>query len=215
MQVIHRDFITGGAASGASAAQRAIEASEPRRGWTAALLDVQTDWRGLARRAALGAALSSTYGVALGAREGGLAMLRHAAGVPAALFAVCALGLPALYIVLALFDAPLSPKRALGAAARGCASAGLVLAGLAPLAALYVVGSESDAGAATAGMLGLAIGGLLGLRHLVSTLRDALQKSDSATRVMAGFAQIAFALFAIVLAWRVWAAMLPLVGGAS
>ncbi len=193
----------------------AIHRGEPRPGWTSALLEIGADWRGLARRAGIGLALCSGYGVALGAREGGLAMLRHAVGVPAAVAAVCLLGVPALYIVLALFDAPLSPVRALGAAARGCASAGLVLAGLAPLAALYVVGSETRASAAFAGTLGLALGGMLGLRHLLGTLRDALRRSDAATRTVAAFAQVGFTLFAVVLAWRVWAATLPLLGGAS
>ena len=91
---------------------------EPRPGWTSTLLDVDADWRGLAGRVATGAALSAVYGVALGAREGGSALLVHAIGVPAALLAVCTLGLPALFIVLALFDAPLSPIKAAGAAAR-------------------------------------------------------------------------------------------------
>jgi len=188
---------------------------EPRPGWTSALLDVDADWRGLAGRVATGAALSAVYGVALGAREGGSALLVHAIGVPAALLAVCTLGLPALFIVLALFDAPLSPIKAAGAAARGCTSAGLVLAGLAPLVALYVVGSDTAGGAALAGGLGLCLGGLLGLRHLVSTMREALARSDSATKLLAGAAQLAFALFAIVLAWRIWVALLPLIGGAS
>lgn len=188
---------------------------EPRPGWTSALLDVDSDWRGLAARVATGAALSAVYGGALGARDGGTALLVHAIGVPAALLAVCTLGLPALFIVLSLFDAPLSPIKAAGAAARGCASAGLVLAGLAPLAALYVVGSDTAAGAALAGGLGLGLGGLLGLRHLVATMREALARSDSATRLLAGGAQVAFALFAIVLGWRIWVALLPLIGGAS
>ncbi len=188
---------------------------EPRAGWTAALLDVRVASRGLVSRGLAGAGLASLYGVALGAREGGLAMLTHAIGVPAAILAVCVLGVPALYIVLGFFDAPLSPKKAIGAAVRGCASAGLVLAGLAPLAALYVVGSETAEGAAMAGALGLALGGALGLRHLVSTLREALADADSATRLMASLAQMGFSLFAVILAWRVWAALLPLVGGAS
>lgn len=187
--------------------------AEPRPGWAAALLEVDDDWRALARRVAIGAALSAIYGVALGAREGGLALALHAVGVPSALLAVCALGLPALYIVLALFDAPLAPMEAAAAAARGCASAGLVLAGIAPLCAVYVVGSDTPRGAAFAGGLGLAVGGLLGLRHLIATLRRALARSDSATRLMAGVAQVAFALFAVILAWRIWAALLPLLGG--
>jgi hypothetical protein len=186
-----------------------------RLGWTSELLDARGDWRSLARRALVGAVLASLYGLALGARDGRLALLSHAVGVPAALLAVCILGVPSLYIVLALFDAPLSPNKAFAAAARGCASAGLVLAGLAPLAALYVVGSESDGAASLAGSLGLALGGALGLRHVMSTLREALAEADSATRLMATVAQLAFGVFAVVLACRVWAALLPLVGGAS
>ena len=130
------------------------------------------------------------------------------------LLGTAALGLPALYIVLALFNAPLSIERASGAAVRGIASAGLSLAGLAPLAALYVVTSSSDAAAATAGACGLVAGGLLGLRHLTATLREALEAADSATRFVAGLAQLGFSLFAALLAWRVWSALLPLVGGA-
>lgn len=187
---------------------------QPRAGWTSALLQADADALGLARRAVSGAGLSAVYGVALGARDGATSMLVHALGVPAATLAVCALGVPALYIVLALFDAPLSPRAAVAAAVRGCASAGLVLAGLAPLAAVYVVGSESAAGSALAGSAGLALGGLLGLRHLVATLREALERSDSATRLLATVAQLAFGLFAVLLAWRVWAALLPLIGGA-
>ena len=62
--------------------------------------------------------------------------------------------------------------------------------------------------------LGLTVGGLLGLRHLVATLRDALEEADSATRFVAGLSQLGFSLFAALLAWRVWSALLPLVGGA-
>lgn len=182
---------------------------------TSTLLSHAPSWRGLARRAGTGAALSMVYGLALGARSGGLSLLEHAVGVPAALVAVTLLGLPALYIVLALFDAPLSLHRAGSAAARGIASAGIVLAGLAPLAALYVVTSSSEGGAAVAGAMGLMVGGTLGLRHLASTLSAALREADSATRTVAGLAQLGFILFAALLAWRVWGALLPLLGGAS
>lgn len=196
-------------------ASRVVTPSSPRirPSWAAELLETEGDWRALTRRGATGALLAAGYGLALGARDGGSALLVHALGVPAALIAVSLLGLPALYIVLALFDAPLSPRKAAGAAVRGIASGGLALAGLAPLAALYVVTSSSDGAAAIAGSLGLALGGLLGLRHLVATLREALDAADSATRLMAGLSQLGFGLFAVLLAWRVWSALLPLVGG--
>lgn len=193
----------------------AYEEPRVRPSWARELLDTSGDWRALARRGATGIGLASLYGVALGAREGGASMLIHAVGVPAALLAVAAVGLPALYILLALFDTPLSPRRAAGAAVVGMASSGLVLAGLAPLAALYVVTSSTVEAAAMAATFGLILGGLLGLRHLVATLAEELAKADSATRAMAVVAQLGFGVFAIVLGWRVWSALLPLVGGAS
>jgi hypothetical protein len=188
--------------------------TDPPRGLAAALLDDDASWMGMARRAGIGLALSSLYGIALGARGGLLPMAQHAVGVPAALLAVAALGGPALYIVLALFNAPISPERVVSAAVRGSASAGLVLAGLAPLAAIYVVGSESNEAASLSGTLGLVLGGALGLRQLVATVREALKEADSATRTLAMVAQIGFGLFAVVLAMRVWTAVLPLIGGA-
>ena len=205
------------AAAGGMAARNIVDPNGPRirPSWAAELLETEGDWRALARRGATGALLAAGYGLALGAREGGSALLVHALGVPAALVAVSLLGLPALYIVLALFDAPLSPRKAAGAAVRGIASGGLALAGLAPLAALYVVTSSTAGAAAIAGGLGLALGGLLGLRHLTATLREALDGADSATRFMAGLSQVGFGLFAVLLAWRVWSALLPLLGGVS
>lgn len=201
-------------ASPAAVGRAPSSAPRIRPSWAAQLLATDGDARGLARRGLTGVALASAYGLALGAREGGVALLVHAAGVPAALAAVTLLGLPALYIVLALFDAPLSPREAAGAAARGLASAGLVLAGVAPLAALYVVTSASAEAASLAAVVGLGLGGLLGLRHLVATLREALVRADTTTRFMAGVSQVGFGLFAVLLAWRVWGALLPLVGGA-
>ncbi len=203
------------AAPSSSPPAAAPEGPRIRPSWAAELLSIEGGARALGRRALVGVGLAALYGLALGAREGGAALLTHALGVPAAIVAVIGLGLPALYILLALFDAPLSVEKAMAAAARGVASAGLALAGLAPLAALYVVTSGSAEGAGVAGALGLGLGGALGLRHLVSTLRAALAQADSATRLLATGAQIGFALFALVLAWRVWGALLPVVGGAS
>lgn len=101
--------------------------------WTARLLAEDSEFQ-VARelgRFGVGLGLSALYGLSLGARQGGKAFFLHAAGVPAALLAVTALGIPALYIVLALFDAPIEPPKAIAAAARATAQSGLVLAGLA------------------------------------------------------------------------------------
>jgi len=170
----------------------------------------------LARRAAAGLALASIAGLAMGLREGPVAMAVHAAGVPLALGAVAALGGPSLYVVLALFDAPLDPRAAAAAAARGIAAAGLVLAGLAPAIAVFVVTSATLDGAALASGVALVAGGAIGLGHVLRVVGTALERADSATRGMATLVLIGFAIFAIALASRVWGSLLPvLAGGAS
>jgi hypothetical protein len=134
-----------------------------------------------AARFGVGLGLAALYGLSLGARQGGKAFFVHAAGVPAALLAVSALGIPALYIILALFDAPIEHPRVIAATARAAARSGLVLAGLAPAAALFVVSSDRTATAAIAGAIGLAVAGMLGLVRLLSELRGALEKAPITT----------------------------------
>ncbi|MEO7332010.1 MAG: hypothetical protein ABI193_25770, partial [Minicystis sp.] len=166
------------------------------------------------RRFAVGLGLSSLYGLSLGARQGGKAFFVHAAGVPAALLAVAALGVPALYIALALFDAPIEPPRAITAASRATAQAGLVLAGLAPAAALFVVSSDLPRTAAMAGMAGLILGGAIGLRLLLGELRRALREAKVTLQLTAAIGFIGFGVFAVALAARIWTAALPVLGGA-
>lgn len=179
-------------------------------------LAIDGDGADLARRAVLGVALSSIAGLAMGTREGAVAMAVHAIGVPVALLAVAALGVPSLYVVLALFGAPLDPRGAAAAAARAIAATGLVLAGLAPALALFVVTSESAQAAAMASGAGLALGGAIGLGHLVREIQRTLDDAPIAVRVAAIMVLVAFGVFAVALAIRVWGALLPvLVGGAS
>jgi hypothetical protein len=187
--------------------------------WTANLLAVGAPSRLGAEISRFGAGLglAALYGLALGARQGGLSLFRHAVGVPAAMVAVACLGVPALTIVLTLFNAPISPSRALSAAARAAAASGLVLGGLAPAAALFVVTSGSTGAAAIMGLLGLAVGGVIGMRVLIRDLKSALQGEQNAmTWAASGFALVGFAIFAVALALRVWWSSLPILnGGAS
>jgi hypothetical protein len=185
--------------------------------WTASLLSDQGDFnvKREAARFGVGIGLAALYGVSLGARHGGKAFFAHAAGVPAALLAITALGIPALYIVLALFDAPIEPPRMIAAAARAAARSGLLLAGLAPAAALFVVSSDRAETAALAGALGLFVAGALGLHRLLSELRGSLQHAAVTTRATASLAFLGFGVFAIALAARIWWATLPLIGGAT
>ncbi|WP_437790640.1 hypothetical protein [Sorangium sp. So ce693] len=198
-------------------------AAEPTEGaghrsWTAALLAERPSFslREELSRFGVGLGLASLYGLSLGARQGGVSFVRHAAGVPAALIAVACVGVPALTIVLTLFDAPLDPPRALSATARAAAATGLVLGGLAPASALFVVTSGADATAALMGLLGLAVGGAVGICILLRDLGAVLQRKDDLAGVSGTTAALVlFAAFAVVLALRVWWGMLPILKGGA
>ncbi|WP_437766517.1 hypothetical protein WMF27_24110 [Sorangium sp. So ce281] len=188
------------------------------RSWTAALLAERpsASLREALSRVGVGVGLAALYGLSLGARQGGVSFVRHAAGVPAAMIAVACVGVPALTIVLTLFDAPLDPPRALSATARAAAATGLVLGGLAPASALFVVTSGADATAALMGLLGLAVGGAVGIGILLRDLGAVLQrKGDLAGVSGTTAALVVFAVFAAVLALRVWWGMLPILKGGA
>ena len=184
--------------------------------FTASLLaeDATFSWRREATRFGIGLGLAAVYGLSLGTRQGGKAFFTHAAFVPAALAAVVALGVPALYISLALFDAPIEPPVAVSAAARATARTGLVLAGLAPAAALFVVSSDDARSAAGSAIVGLIVAGAIGLTRLVGDLHGAVTGAPANVRAKADFAFFGFAIFAVALATRVWWAALPLLRGA-
>lgn len=186
--------------------------------WTATLLAAssRSGLRAEASRFGAGIGLAALYGLALGARQGGASLVRHAVGVPAAMIAVACLGVPALTIVLTLFNAPISPSRALSAASRAAAASGLILGGLAPAAALFVVTSASTTAAAVMGLLGLAIGGVIGLRFLLRDLKSAMQGELRAlTWAASSAALLGFAVFATALALRVWWSSLPILRGGA
>lgn len=192
------------------------ESMEPN--WTATLLAPSARRTLIAEAGRFGAGLglAAAYGLALGARQGGVSLFRHALGVPAGMIAVAGLGVPALTILLTLFNAPLAPPRALSAASRAAAASGLVLGGLAPAAALFVVTSESATTAAIMGLLGLAIGGVIGLRVLLRDLKSALETDENLmTRAASGMVLIGFAAFAVLLALRVWWSSLPILKGGA
>jgi hypothetical protein len=184
--------------------------------WSAALVTATSDGTiDLARRAATGLALASLYGVALGARQGGRALAEHALGVPLGIVLVVLLGAPSLFVFLSLCRAPMDGQAIARTAVRGIASAGVVLAGLAPAAALFVVSSETPQAAAAVVTLGLLLGGGVALGRMVwevtrGALRGQLKSSFGGLAIAIGFA-----IFAVCLATRVWGAVLPILGGAS
>jgi len=172
-----------------------------------------TSLRDDASRFGAALALSAAYGLAIGTRDGGLSILKHAAAVPLAPLAVASLGVPALFIVLTLFDAPLDPPAAVRAAARGAATTGLVLGGLSPAMALFVTTESSRFGAAFSAGLGLILAGVFGLRAFLVALGAPLGRASAGVRTISGFALAGFAIFATALSARVWWSTLPIFGG--
>jgi hypothetical protein len=79
------------------------------------------------RRFLAGLALAATYGLALGARSGVLAMAANAVGVPLAFVAVALVGGPAFFVALAHAGVDVSALALGRSLALGTATAGLVL----------------------------------------------------------------------------------------
>lgn len=198
-----------------------IEAEEPS--WTppnapdtltGALLDDLGDtWTSVLRQLGSGLALSVPFGVALGMRDGGVGLLRHGAGVPLGFSVVALLATPALFIGLLHAGVSADPQRIARALSRSAGAAGLVLAGLSPLAALVAVTGETVVFAAVFGWFGLLLAGVLGLRQLARDI-SALLGAEPAQRRLPGWCVAGgFGLLSALLAVRVWASAMPLLTG--
>jgi len=166
-------------------------------------------------RLAAGLALSAFYGLALGARAGGAELVRTALGVPLVLAVLCAVMMPSLTVLFAILDAPIRASRVLGALGRALSSVGLVLAGLAPGAALLCVSVESRFLATGVAFAGFLLAGGLGLVQLVASLGGALAGAES-TVLWKGYLLLAgYSLFAVTLAIRLFTLFVPVLGGGS
>jgi hypothetical protein len=163
---------------------------------------------------ATGLGFAALYGLSLGARTGGLSLVHHALSASAGLLAVGVLGVPSLFVLLALANAPVSPGAMLSHGARALGSAGFVLAGLAPSAALLVVTIESPSAAAFAARAGLLLAGGIGLYQLVSRVRTVLGELPLTARFKGNALLAVFCVFAVLLAARVWSG-LPILSGAA
>jgi len=166
-------------------------------------------------RLASGLGLTAVYGLALGARTGGADLVRHALGAPLGVLVVALVAAPSLFVRLALIDAPLRPAPMLAAVAQAVFSTGLVLAGLAPAAAMLVVSIESAPAAAWMSGLGLWLAGGIGLFNFCAALKQGLAGADLRMQSRAFFALAVFTLLSCALSARVWCAWLPLLRGGS
>ena len=191
-----------------------LSATDTTETRSSALVPTEPLGRELSKLAS-GLALASVYGLALGVRAGGTELLRHALGAPLGLVVVAGIAAPALFVRLALINAPLRPAQMVGAVAQGTFTAGLVLAGLAPAIAMLVVSIESAGAAAWMSGLGLWLAGGIGLFNLLAALRQHLLGTDFRTSSRGFVAVAIFSALACALAARAWYAWLPLLGGAS
>jgi hypothetical protein len=157
--------------------------------------------------------LSALFGLALGARMGGTALLQHALGVPAGLCAMGLLGVPPLYVLLTLFDAPISLSELASGFGRALASVGGVLGGLAPAVAWWVVTIESPEVAALTARLGLALSCAIGGAPLLLRVFEKL--GGSALKLKGSLLLCGFALFSGAVSARTWQALLPILGVCS
>lgn len=162
------------------------------------------------RRLLGGLLLSSVFGLALGARTGGLALLQHALGIPAGLCAMGLLGVPPLYVLLTLFDAPISLAEIASWVGRALASIGALLGGLAPVVALLAVTIQSPHVASFAARFGLAMACAIGGAPLLLRVFEKL--GGPALRFKGGLLLCGFALFAGAVSARTWQELLPILG---
>lgn len=163
-----------------------------------------------ARRLLVGIGLASLFGVAIGLRAGGAAIPLHAGGVALGIAAVCGLAVPALAIMLALANSSIDALGLARATSRAAAHAGLLLAGLAPGAALFAVTVEDAITVTIVGIGGLLLAGAIGMRSFVKELGPHI-----GVGLWSRVAVPSFLVFAAVLGARIWWITLPLVRGGT
>lgn len=187
-----------------TASTGAVAAANPAQPWVASFLaDDQVDARMAARRAAVGFGLAAVYGVALGLGRPAADLARATLTLLSLPAAVMALALPALYIVLALLDAPLGPTELANHASHSVFRMGLLLAGGAPALALY--GATTHPGIAFGvGMLGLYLTGLTCLWGLARRVCAAFGDGRAGGLLVAGrmLSVAAFMVFSVALVLR-------------
>jgi len=182
------------------------------RSFASALVDPNdaSTWVDEARRLAAAASLAALFGVSLGLRRGGLSLASGAAGAPLGILAVAALAAPALAILLALANAPIDAIDIARATTRAAAKAGMLLAGIAPAAALFVVTVEDAITVTCVGFGGLSLAGLVAASSFHQDLAPRFGKAPVSSRVGMQVALWTFLAFAAALALRVWGQTLPM-----
>ncbi len=172
-----------------------------------------TSWAREAMRLAVGLLLAALFGACLGLREGGAALAVHALGLAAGLAAVAGVAAPSFAIILALVNAPMDAYALSRATSGAVARAGLMLGGLAPAAALYVLTVEDAITVSVVALGALALAGAVGVASFAKELNAPLAMSSDSTRRWMTVAMPLFLAFATLLALRVWWLALPVLPG--
>ncbi len=172
----------------------------------------------LVERALVGLGLSIFFGLALGMHRGGLSLITHALAIPGGLLLTTCVSIPSLYIVLSMLGAPLRLGLLLASVSTALHTAGRVLAGFAPIAALLVVTIREPIALALVAKLGLEIAGCLSLYRLMSAVREANALSGTipgSAQTKYGLVLCGFVVLALNLGQMAFSTLLPALRGAS
>lgn len=158
-----------------------------------------------ARRAGLGLAMTIPFALACGLRtESPLASAVVAGlGLPVGLALIALVGVAASTLGISLASAPLAPAAAASIASRGLFRAGLLLAGLSPVTALWVAGGRLVE-SALASTCVLLLAGATGIGSIALGLVRATATPRGEWRLGALGVALLFAGFALVVGLRLW-----------
>ncbi|MDH5671061.1 MAG: hypothetical protein OEZ06_02870 [Myxococcales bacterium] len=156
-----------------------------------------------ALRALTGLGLASAFGIAMGPWSDVSTIAGQLTALWKARGSIVPMALPALYILLALLDAPLTASQLLRRATRALFGTGLLLSGFAPVVALYAMTATPGASAVVSFLSLYLCGGIALMRLCAHCARDL----RAAGAVVSGRLGLALGGF-MLLSWAL--ALLPM-----
>lgn len=158
-----------------------------------------------ARRAGVGLALTLPFAIAAGLRTDAppSEAIVSALGIPVGLALIALVGVSASTLGISLASAPLEPAHAIAVASRGLFRVGVLLAGLAPITALWVAGGR-PLEALFATTFVLAVAGASGIGTIARGLVAATATPEGELRAGALIVALLFSMFALVVGCRLW-----------